>query len=392
MITSSNPAPPWKGGDLGVGATEPARCRRRRFGHPRGHRARSHAPTPCPSLPGRGAVWTALLGLLAICSALFATPATAQLPNPPVQQDADFETARRAILAMAGNYRVRFDMRETTPWRQGYTALDPKTSGGHEVVRVIADTGRFISLQHLLVVEAEGQTHVIKHWRQDWTYEPENVLVYAGPSRWRAEPVPADRRRGAWSQTVWQVDDSPRYGGVGRWTITGGVPRWRSDWSWRPLARRDAIRNPVYDRYLGVNRHSPAPDGSWIHWQDNIKMGAVDGAVVPFVQEIVLNTYRPFSGFDVAIADRYWAATQAYWAVVREEWARAERETGGVAVAEEAQAGNIISARLLDMGTEIFEGRRENGNATAEARRLIRDATRPAAAQGNRTAAPNEAY
>ena len=319
-----------------------------------------------------------LLGIVA--GALIGTvPATAQLPNPPIQQDADFETARRAILAMAGNYRVRFDMRETTSWHQGYTPLEPKTSGGYEVVRVIADTGRFISLQHLLVVEAGGETHVIKHWRQDWTYEPESVLVYAGPNRWRTERVPAGRRRGAWSQTVWQVDDSPRYGGVGRWTITGGVPRWRSDWTWRPLARRDAIRNPPYDRYLGINRHSPAPDGSWIHWQDNIKMGGVDGAVAPFVQEIALNTYRPFSDFDVAAADHYWAATQAYWAAVRDEWARTERDTSGIQVTEEAENGNVIAGRLLELGTEVFQRRRQTEPAIVEARRLIREATRSAA-------------
>jgi len=288
----------------------------------------------------------------------------------------DFEAGRRAILAMAGNYRVRFDMRETTSWREGYTPLDPKTSGGHEVVRAIADTGRFISLQHMLVVEHEGQTHVIKHWRQDWTFEPESVLVYAGPSRWTVEAVPEERRRGAWSQTVWQVDDSPRYGGLGRWTITGGVPRWRSDWTWRPLARRDAIRSPVYDRYLGINRHSPMPGGGWIHWQDNMKMGTVDGAVVPFVQEIVLNTYRPDSDFDVDVADRYWAATREFWAAVREAWSLSERESGGISVTEQADSGTVISARLLELGTEIFEGEGDTAAAIAEARRLIGEATR----------------
>jgi hypothetical protein len=158
--------------------------------------------------------------------------------------------------------------------------------------------------------------------------------------------------------------------------VTGGVPRWRSDWTWRPLARRDAIRSPAYDRYLGINRHSPTPDGGWIHWQDNLKMGTVDGEVVPFVQEIVLNTYRPDSDFDVDVADRYWAATRDYWAAVREAWALAERETGGVSVAEQADTGTVISARLLEMGTEIFEGERDGAVAAAEARRLIAEATR----------------
>ncbi|MGG2377346.1 DUF6607 family protein, partial [Salmonella enterica] len=86
--------------------------------------------------------------------------------------------------------------------------------------------------------------------------------------------------------------DSPRYGGWGKWTDVGGVRRWESNRSWRPLARRDAVRGPVYDRYLGVNRHAIAPAG-WIHWQDNLKM---DGRTVPVVQEYVLNSYTKFAG------------------------------------------------------------------------------------------------
>lgn len=303
------------------------------------------------------------------------SPVLAQDAPSAIVQPGDLESDRRAILAMAGTFRVRFDMRETTSWRPDYTPIDPATSGGHEVVRVIADTGRFISLQHMLVVSHDGDTHVIKHWRQDWTFEPESVLVYAGTGQWRVESIPEARRRGAWSQTVWQVDDSPRYGSYGRWSVTGGVPRWRSDWTWRPLARRDAIRAPRYDRYLAINRHSPTPDGGWIHWQDNEKMGLVDGALAPFVQESVLNTYRPFTEFDVAAADRYWAATRDYWAAVRAEWTRVEREQGGIRIVEEAQAGNLISARLLEMGNEIQAGSRQTPAAIAEAQRLIREAT-----------------
>lgn len=323
---------------------------------------------------------TLFLGLL-LASLAASAPAVAQA-EATIVQPGDFEADRRAILAMAGNYRVRFDMRETTSWRPDYTPIDAATSGGFEIVRVIADTGRFISLQHILVMGTAEEPVVIKHWRQDWTYEPASVLAYAGPNEWRAQPVSAADRRGAWSQTVWQVDDSPRYGGVGRWTTTGGVRRWQSDWTWRPLARRDAIRSPRYDRYLAINRHGPTPDGGWIHWQDNEKMGIVDGAVVPFVQESVLNTYRPSTEFQPGPGDRYWAATQAYWAAVRAEWSRVEREQGGIRIQEEAQTGNVISGRLFAMGDEIAAGTRQTPVAIAEAQRLIREATGwPAAAR-----------
>lgn len=319
-------------------------------------------------------IFSALLLAFAFLSAAPA-PASAQAPARAAAPADNFEADRRAILGMAGTFHVRFDMRETTSWRPDYTPIPAATSGGNEVVRVIADTGRFISLQHLLVVDDDGTPTVVKHWRQDWTYEPRQVLAYAGPNTWRTTPVAAAQRRGAWSQTVWQVDDSPRYGGVGRWATVGGTRRWTSDDTWRPLARRDAIRHPRYDRYLGVNRHGPTPDGGWVHWQDNLKMGNVDGAVAPFVQESVLNTYRPATDFNIAAADRYWAATRDYWAAVRAEWDRVEHAGGGIRVREQAQAGTVISERLMDMASEIVDGRRQTPAAVAEAQRLIREET-----------------
>lgn len=310
-------------------------------------------------------------GLLAYALAI--TPALAHPPiaeMPEAEEQAAFNADRADILAMAGNYKVRFDMQESTPWRAGYTPLERKISGGYESVRVIEDTGRRIVLQHLLVVEHEGKTHVIKHWRQDWEYEPARILAYAGPDSWKWEDVPERMRNGRWSQTVWQVDDSPRYAGWGQWETQGGVRRWRSNWTWRPLARRDAVRNPVYDRYYAINRHQPTPDG-WIHWQDNIKMESVDGVLKPVVQEYVLNTYSRFSDYPVKAADDYWAATKAYWAAVRAEWDRVATKNGGIRIREKADTGTVISARLLEMGTAIQDGTMTESDAIAEARKLI---------------------
>lgn len=306
-----------------------------------------------------------------------ATPVIATQPLPErtdAEQRAAFEADRQAILDMAGDYRVTFDMRETTSWRDDYTPLEPKMSGGFESVRVIEDTGTHIVLQHLLVVGTADDPHVVKHWRQDWTYEPETYLAYAGNGRWIIEQVPRDRREGAWSQTVWQVDDSPRYGAYGRWSDEGGVRRWRSSWTLRPLARRDATRGPRYDRYLAINRHSPSPEG-WIHWQDNIKQGVVDGEVEPFVQEIVLNTYAETSDYDPAPAEAYWADTEAYWAAVRAAWDEAIGADNGVTLTEEPEMGNTIAATLYGLAEDIHAGERDTASAIAEARETIRTGT-----------------
>ena len=310
-------------------------------------------------------------GLLAIA---FATsPALAHPPikeRPVADEAAIFAADRADILAMAGNFKVRFDMQESTRWDAGYTPLDKKISGGNEVIRVIEDSGRKIVLQHMLVINNDGTDMIIKHWRQDWEYEPARVLVYADRNVWKWEDVPEKMRRGRWSQTVWQVDDSPRYGGWGQFEEQSGVRRWRSNWTWRPLARRDAVRNPVYDRYHSINRHQTSPDG-WVHWQDNTKMATKDGKLNPIVQEYVLNSYTKFDGYNTRAADDYWAKTAGYWTAVRAEWEKVATTKGGIAIQEEAQTGTVISGRILEIADEIDSGTLAEKVGIAEAVKLI---------------------
>jgi hypothetical protein len=286
-----------------------------------------------------------------------------------------FERDRQSILAHAGQYRVHFDMRENVSFQADYDPLEEQLSGGSEIVRVVYDQGDRISLQHILVMEHEGQVIVIKHWRQDWVYQPQTVLTYAGPNQWVLTPVPADQRQGAWSQTVWQTDDSPRYGGVGRWTYDNGLSAWTSNPTWRPLARRDAVRNPVYDRYLGTNRHILTPNG-WVHIQDNVKMsGKAGGAPVAVVQEDVINTYDRSTGYSPAAGDAYWAKTQGFWAAVRQAWDDAIVAGNGVHLQQEAQTGSVTGAPLMDLAQSLADGETTEADAIAQARVLIAEAT-----------------
>jgi hypothetical protein len=312
---------------------------------------------------------------------LVAQPVLAQTPSVPTAAEtpaSQFERDRQSILAQAGQWRVRFDMRENVSFLEGYEPLDEKLSAGDEIVRVVYDDGDRISLQHILVMgDDNGNVHIIKHWRQDWVYEPETVLTYAGPDRWTLTPVADDQRRGAWAQTVWQTDDSPRYGGVGRWSYEHGVAEWSSAPTWRPLARRDAVRHPVYDRYLGVNRHALTPAG-WVHLQDNVKMGLSegdDGDLTAIVQEDVINTYRKVDNYDPAPGDAYWAATKDYWAGVRAAWDAAIMASGGLYLEEEANRGAVTGKPLMDWAVDVQEGRLTTEAAIEQARALIARAT-----------------
>lgn len=239
------------------------------------------------------------------------------LSAPEPVHDADFERDRRAILAMAGEFRVNFTFEETIAFVSGYTPLESKRSGAFELVELIEDRGDFISLQHILVMGDAEEPQVIKHWRQDWQYQPAQVLRYRGEQRWVPEAVDAERARGAWSQTVYEVDDAPRYGGLGRWRHSDGETVWESDYGWRPLPRREYTTREDYQLMGAINRHVLSADG-WAHEQINTKL-IVDseGVTRPLVREQGLNTYRRIDDHDFSAGREYWQKTKAYWARVR---------------------------------------------------------------------------
>ncbi|MEO0463161.1 MAG: DUF6607 family protein [Pseudomonadota bacterium] len=323
---------------------------------------------------------TALAAGLA-AAAMLAVPAPALADDPIVRADdaakAAFEADRATILSMAGDFAVTFDMQESTPWMEGYTPIDKKMSGGYESVRVIEDTGTKIVLQHLLVTGNSDKPYVVKHWRQDWEYEPKQILTFSGGDTWTLTDVPEAMRAGRWSQTVYQVDDSPRYAGWGEWEVTNGVKRWRSNWTMRPLARRDAVRDPIYDRYRGINRHQITPKG-WIHWQDNTKMmPAKDGSgkLVPVVQEYVLNTYERYEDYNVEAAETYWSKTKDYWNAVRAKWNEVAASTGGIQIEQNPQVGTSIAGELLTMADAIKNDETSSEEATQKALALIADGT-----------------
>ena len=244
--------------------------------------------------------------------------------TPPCAQPglSAFECDRRSILAMAGEYRVRFAFDETAALAPGYAPHAAQRSGGTELVLVIADTGEHISLQHILVL---GDKHtVVKHWRQDWQYQPAKLLRFRGNGRFESETVAPQARTGAWSQTVYEVDDAPRYAGIGRWTHAHGVDAWQSDRSWRPLPRREYTKRKDYQALEVVNRHTLTPAG-WVHEQDNTKL-AIDagGAAHALARETGINSYMRIADYDFGAGREYWKRTQGYWSEVRAAWQRVQ--------------------------------------------------------------------
>ena len=240
------------------------------------------------------------------------------------------ERDRRAILAMAGGYSTSFDFLEVAGFTKDFKPDRPYQSWATEKVYVIEDKSTFISLQHLLVmsiVDKDGKVQgpfVTKHWRQDWQYEPAEQFVYRGYNAWVREPLSPQVSKAAWRQSVYQVDDSPRYAGTGRWHHLGNYSSWESEEGWRPLPRREFSVRSDYHVLAGTNRHIILPTG-WVHEQQNLKV-VLDAEGQPratdpvLARELGYNRYDRIEAIDWSAGDRYIERTEPLWKAVRAQW------------------------------------------------------------------------
>jgi hypothetical protein len=240
------------------------------------------------------------------------------------------ERDRRAILAMAGDYQVNFDFLEIETFQPGTARDKPYQSWGTERVYVDADTGTYISLVHILdmrILQDDGKLSepiVTKHWRQSWQYEPREIVEYKGNNRWDTRKLSSTERKGQWAQTVYQVDESPRYASVGRWNHSGSFSSWISGDTWRPLPRREWTARSDYQVLLGTNRHTIAATG-WLQEENNLKMvlgtnGQMDAGQPYRAREYGVARYSRMRGGDFAAADEYYQRTRSFWTRVLTDW------------------------------------------------------------------------
>jgi len=239
-----------------------------------------------------------------------------KLQNLSDKKDKD----RHAILSMIGEYRANFEFTEMYGAPTDYPLDIPYKSWGTEIVLPIINMENMISLQHILVMymqnkdgEVQGP-YVQKHWRQDWTYEDKNILVFEGDKKWVNENV--KDVNGTWSQAVYQVDDSPRYESYGLWKHEKGVSRWISDITPRPLPRREFSVRSDYNLISAINKISVMKWG-WVMEEINDKIKTPD---IYIGSEYGVARYQKIQNYNFQPAYDYWNETKDYWNIVRETW------------------------------------------------------------------------
>jgi hypothetical protein len=241
-----------------------------------------------------------------------------------------YEQDRRAILAMAGTYRVTFDFLEVAAFPAQDKPNAPYQSWGTEKIYVDDDDGKSISLVHILemrVIQQDGaisEPMVTKHWRQDWRYEPTHVVEYKGRERWQRRKLDTAEAKCAWLQTVYQVDESPRYASIGRWQHSPSFSTWLSGETWRPLPRREWSVREDYQVLVGTNRHTIDAYG-WMQEENNLKTvltdtREIDAARPHVAREYGVARYERTRDADFAAADHYYSRTKEFWDQVRDRW------------------------------------------------------------------------
>lgn len=241
------------------------------------------------------------------------------------------EEDRRAILAMAGEYRVNFRFEEILSLQNDYERkTDVYEETARELVLVATDSGDRIFLQHLL---CDRNGRVIKHWGQLWTWEDTRICEFQGNRTWSVRDLDPEETRGRWTQLVTSVDDSPRYEGIGRWVHAGDTSEWKSEVTSRPLPRREYTKRSDYQLLRCFNRHVLTPFG-WAHEQDNTKTQVVDGTLIPLARETGLNTYTRIDDHNFQPARDFWTREGEFWLDVAGAWRSILDECSSVKVAE----------------------------------------------------------
>lgn len=226
---------------------------------------------------------------------------------------------KQCLKQLEGCFSVTFNYAETftndTSVKRCAHPMDNQTVV--EMVYPLESSGKKVVLQHILVV---GKNTVIKHWREDWEYEPATMWVYESNKKWIKKNLPADAVKGKWLQTVWEVDDAPRYQGLGKWIENNGQAYWLNTTD-APLPRREYTTRKDYNVMQRTNKIIVSGNG-WLHEQDNKKIirktGVADSLLA---EEKGYNNYVRIANDLCNNATDFWTKEKdVFWKNVREVW------------------------------------------------------------------------
>ena len=224
---------------------------------------------------------------------------------------------REAIKSLAGFYKVTFNYAETFSPNDDYKFHDRHRSSAKEWALILEDSPKKIVIQHLLVMR--GDSMIIKHWREDWTYEDSQILAFDKSDTWKKVLLSANEVKGKWTQKVYQVDDSPRYQAIGTWVHVDGKHQWQSN-SDSPLPRREYTERDDYNVLHRGNTLYLTKTG-WMFEQDNKKVVRSESGDKLLAMEKGMEEFVKVDSKSFGYAQTWWKEQEKFWKDARETWA-----------------------------------------------------------------------
>lgn len=259
-------------------------------------------------------------------------------------------TDKQSVNKLCGCFDVTFKYAETFSPDPGYKYHDrSETNAGVELALPIEVSDTKIVIQHLLVIT---DSVIVKHWKEEWTYENPILWIYKGDKTWVKDTLPADQVKGKWTQTVWEVSEEPRYQGYSQFVNLDRKIIWQNTTD-APLPRREYSVRSDYNILRRTNRLN-ITDSGYIHEQDNEKIVRTGETDHLLTQEKGLNIYKRISNNECVSAKGYWEKNKAFWNKVSKIWAEYFNTQSIVSLYTEVE-GKLLHEYLLDLAKEYEE-------------------------------------
>ncbi len=271
-----------------------------------------------------------------IFALLISATATAQAPKD-----------KPVVDKLCGCFEVEFKYAETFSPDKNYKYHDrEEISGGTELTFPIEVTDKKIVMQHLLVIT---DSMIIKHWREEWSYENPVIWRYEGDKVWTKQNLKPEEVKGKWTQSVWEVSDEPRYQGASTWIRTDGKTTWTNTTD-APLPRREYSTRSDYNLLKRTNRIS-INDSGYLHEQDNQKIIRSAAGDKLLVEEKGINSYKRLPDAECAAAKFYWDNNKVFWTKVRKTW-ETYINTHDVISLQTNVGGKVLHEYLFDLAKD----------------------------------------
>jgi hypothetical protein len=267
-----------------------------------------------------------------------------------ISMSVNAQTGQQIINKLCGCFEVDFKYAETFSPDPNYKYHEREETGGTaELALPIEVSDKKIVIQHLLIV---SPTMVVKHWREEWTYENPVIWTYKGNRVWVKDSLTAEQVKDKWTQTVWEVADEPRYQGLSQFVHLDGKTIWQNTTD-APLPRREYSVRSDYNILRRTNRLNIS-DSGYLHEQDNQKIIRQADTDQLLVEEKGHNRYKRISDQECAVAKEYWEKNKNYWAKVRKFWAD-YINTHKVIELKNKIEGKLLHEYLLTLAKEYSE-------------------------------------